>query len=298
MRHDDLLRVGEGAQALIGGHVAHGAAQGLTPEDAVALVALVPEILGVRHLRDVLRHHVMVAAEAAGREDHGATAEVLDHAARPFDPQADDAVVGAGIKVGHGRFGHHLGAGAAAGVLQQGEQFLAVAPGRDVQARARVPEARPFEVEQQRHAMPAGEPIEGRSGFAADQAGEPDIGAPLGLGHDIGDERLRIVLDAGGPLRRSADPADCAERHGCAAPGPGVALEDQHFPARIAGGQRRGEATGAGTDDGHLDAELELRDRSADDAHVLVPVRAGSPVRRWRSLAPCRCRAAGMPRLG
>ena len=274
MRDDDLLRIGEGAQALIGGHVAHRRAERFAPQDAVALVALVAEILGVRHLGDVPRHHRVVAAEAAGGEHHRPAPEMLDHAARPFDAQSEHAVVRIRVQVGDACLGHDLDAGPTAGVLQQAEQFLAVSARRDVQPRPRMPETGPLEVEQQGDTVAVGQPVEGGAGFAGDEARQRGVGAALGLGHDVCDERLRIVLDAGGTLRRRADAADRPERHRGAAPRAGIALEHQHLPARIPRGERGGEATRPRPDDGDVDAELELGDVLADDAHVAFPAGA------------------------
>ena len=232
------------------------------------------EILGVRHLRDVARHHRVVAAEAAGGEHHRAATEMLHHAARPFDAQSQHAVVRIGVQVGDACLGHDLDAGPTAGVLQQAEQLLAVAAGRDVQPRPRVPETGPLEVEQQGDTVVLCQPVEGGTGFAGDETRQRGVGSALGLGHDIRDERLRIVLDARCTLRRRTDAADRPERHRGAAPRAGIALEHQHLPALIPRGERSCEATRPRADDGDVDAELELGDVLADDAHVAFPAAA------------------------
>jgi len=67
VRHDDLLRVGQSAEALIGGHVRYSGTEFKSPAYAIALISFVPEIARRRHLRDMVSHHRVVAAKAAGR---------------------------------------------------------------------------------------------------------------------------------------------------------------------------------------------------------------------------------------
>jgi len=78
---------------LAGRHVLDGRADGLRHHDAAAVVAAVAVDAQAHQLRRVLREHLLVVRESAGRDDHAAAGTVGDRVVEVPRDDADDAAV-------------------------------------------------------------------------------------------------------------------------------------------------------------------------------------------------------------
>ena len=185
--------------ALVGPHVAERAAERRSPAHRVALVAGVAEVERVGHLRDVLRDHGAVAAEAAAGEHERVVADGFRRPVRAAEtdfPFRDVRNGGGAEQVDAGGRAQERRHESGAGLLRN-----------RVHAQRAVTGVQESLDEDESHAVRVGEPLERRAGGAAHRLDEARIGLAMVLALDVGRHALGRVLDAGRAL-----PARAARR--------------------------------------------------------------------------------------